>query len=127
MQEKSYKRIINAWSMYDWGNSAFATTVMAGFMPIYFRSLATRAGLSEVNATSAWTVVAAIALIFVAFLSPGMGYMADLMARKKRFLTIFAVIGAGASILLFIPHGDMYKLAGMIYIIGNIGFAGANI
>jgi UMF1 family MFS transporter len=127
MEDKSYRKIINAWSMYDWGNSAFVTTVTAGFMPIYFRALATNAGLSEVNATSAWTFVAAIALIFIAFLSPGMGYMADLMARKKRFLTIFAVIGAIASILLFIPHGDMYKLAGAIYIFGNIGFAGANI
>jgi len=127
MEEQNYKKVVNAWVMYDWANSAFVTTVMAGFMPIYFRALATSAGLSEVNATSAWTLVAAIGLIFIAFLSPGMGYMADLMAGKKRFLTIFAVLGAVASILLFIPHGDMYKLAGMIYILGNIGFAGANI
>lgn len=127
MQEKNYKKVINAWSMYDWANSAFATTVMAGFMPIYFRALATSAGLSEVNATSAWGLVATIALILIALLAPGMGFMADRMAGKKRFLTIFAVLGSVASILLFIPHGDMYKLAGMIYILGNIGFAGANI
>jgi len=127
MDEKSYKKQVNAWVMYDWANSAFATTVMAGFMPVYFRALATSAGLSEVNATSAWAFVATIALILIAVLAPGMGYMADRMAGKKRFLTIFAVLGSIASIFLFLPHGDMFRLAGLIYIIGNIGFAGANI
>jgi len=127
MEERNYKKVVNAWAMYDWANSAFVTTVMAGFMPVYFRAMATSAGLSEVNATSAWAIVATIALIIVAVLAPGMGYMADRMSSKKRFLTVFAVVGAVASILLFLPHGDMYKLAGLIYIVGNIGFAGANI
>jgi UMF1 family MFS transporter len=127
MNDKAYKRVVNAWSMYDWANSAFATTVMAAFMPVYFRAMATSAGLSDVAATSAWGYVVTIALVFIALLAPAMGYMADRMAGKKRFLTIFAVIGAVASIALFIPSGDMYKLGGMIYIIGNIGFAGANI
>ena len=25
------------WAMYDWANSAFATTVMAGFFPVFFK------------------------------------------------------------------------------------------
>lgn len=127
MEQKAYKKIVNAWVMYDWANSAFATTVMAGFMPVYFRALAVSAGLSEVNATSTWAFVTTFALILIAILAPGMGYMADRMAGKKVFLTVFAVLGAVASILLFLPHGDMYRLAGLIYVIGNIGFAGANI
>ncbi len=127
MDEKAYKRVINAWSLYDWANSAFATTIMAGFMPVYFRALAQSAGLTDVAATSAWGYVTTIALLIIALLAPAMGYMADRMAGKKRFLTVFAVIGAVASIALFIPSGDMYTLAGFIYIIGNIGFAGANI
>jgi UMF1 family MFS transporter len=127
MEEKQYKRTINAWVMYDWANSAFATTVMAGFMPVYFRAMAGSAGLSEVEATSAWGYTVTIALVIIAVLAPGMGAMADRMGRKKHFLTVFAVIGALFSILLYIPQGDMYQLGGLIYIIGNIGFAGANI
>jgi UMF1 family MFS transporter len=127
MEEKEYKRVVNAWSMYDWANSAFATTVMAAFMPVYFRAMATSAGLTEVEATSAWGYVVTIALVIIALLAPAMGYMADRMAGKKRFLTVFAVVGVIASIALYIPHGDMYKLGGLIYIIGNIGFAGANV
>ena len=127
MNDKAYKKAVNAWSMYDWANSAFATTIMAGFMPIYFRALAENAGLTGAKATSAWAFVTTIALIIIALLAPALGYMADRMAGKKRFLTIFAVVGSLASIALFIPTGDMFKLAGFIYVIGNLGFAGANI
>ena len=35
MKEKNKK--IWGWVMYDWANSAFATTVMAGFFPIFFK------------------------------------------------------------------------------------------
>ena len=31
------KRSIWAWALYDWANSAFATTVMAGFFPVFFK------------------------------------------------------------------------------------------
>ena len=31
MQKKVY-----SWALYDWANSAFATTVMAGFFPLFF-------------------------------------------------------------------------------------------
>jgi UMF1 family MFS transporter len=127
MDDKAYKRVVNAWSLYDWANSAFATTVMAAFMPAYFGVLAENWGLAPNEATSAWSFVTTIALLFIAMLAPAMGYMADRMAGKKRFLTVFAVVGAVASMALFIPHGDMYTLAGFIYIIANIGFAGANI
>jgi len=127
MEEKLYKRTVNAWVMYDWANSAFATTVMAGFMPVYFSAMATEAGLSGQQATSAWGYTVTIALVIIALLAPGMGAMADRMGGKKHFLTVFAVIGAVASIMLYLPHGDMYQLGGLIYVIGNIGFAGANI
>jgi len=32
------KRSIFSWALYDWANSAFATTVMAGFFPVFFAS-----------------------------------------------------------------------------------------
>ena len=31
------KKSIFAWSLYDWANSAFSTTVMAGFFPVFFK------------------------------------------------------------------------------------------
>ena len=31
------RRPVLAWALYDWGNSAFATTVLAGFFPVFFK------------------------------------------------------------------------------------------
>ena len=31
------RRPVLAWAFYDWANSAFATTVMAGFFPVFFK------------------------------------------------------------------------------------------
>ena len=31
------RRPVIAWALYDWANSAFATTVMAGFFPLFFK------------------------------------------------------------------------------------------
>ena len=30
-------RPVLGWALCDWANSAFATTVMAGFFPLYFK------------------------------------------------------------------------------------------
>ncbi len=38
MEEKQHKRAIRAWTMYDWANSAFATTIMAAVLPVYYSS-----------------------------------------------------------------------------------------
>ena len=36
--DRAYKKIINAWCMYDWANSAFATTIMAAMFPPFYRA-----------------------------------------------------------------------------------------
>ena len=35
-ETKIYRSTIRAWTMYDWANSAFATTVMGAILPVYF-------------------------------------------------------------------------------------------
>ena len=37
MREFLKNRPVFAWALYDWANSAFATTVMAGFFPVFFQ------------------------------------------------------------------------------------------
>jgi MFS transporter, UMF1 family len=41
-----------AWAFYDWANSAFATTVMAGFFPVFFKQY-WNAGVAPPRAPSA--------------------------------------------------------------------------
>jgi len=115
-----------AWALYDWANSAFATTIMAAFLPFYYKDVAA-AHLSETTSTAYWAYTTAIALAAVALVSPVLGAMADYLGAKKRFLAVFMGFGATFSALLwFVGEGDWIR-ASTIFIVANIGFAGANV
>ncbi len=112
--------------MYDFGNSAFATTIMAAVLPVYYANVAA-SGLEEGLATSYWGYSQSISVLLVAILAPILGAISDFSAAKKKFLQFFAFMGIIASILLaFVGEGD-YILASILFIVGSIGFSGGNI
>lgn len=124
MEEKAHKRAIWAWTMYDWGNSAFATTIMAAVLPVYYSSVAA-ANLPPNIATAYWGYTTSLAALLAAIISPVLGAMADFRGSKKSFLTIFMVVGVTATALMyFIGTGD-WMLASLLFIFGQIGFAGS--
>jgi len=127
MGDKAYRKIINSWAMYDWANSAFATTIMAAMFPPFYRSLATAAGLSEANATAYWAYTTSIALLLIAILAPVLGAISDHTGGKKRYVAFFAGLGILATALFVFLGDDTYVLGSVLFILGNIGFAGANI
>ncbi len=127
MNDKSYRRIINAWSMYDWANSAFATTIMAAMFPPFYRSVAIAAGAAENIATSRWAYTTSIALLLIAVVAPILGAIADYTGGKKRYVAFFAGLGILATAAFVFIGTDTWLLASVLYILGNIGFAGANI
>lgn len=123
--ELKHKRDIRAWTMYDWANSAFATTIMAAVFPVFYASLGA-AGETGAIMTSRWGFTTAIAALIAAVISPLLGAVADFSGSKKKFLTIFMLLGAVSTALLFLPNqpGD-WLLASFIFIFANIGFAGS--
>lgn len=126
MDDIQHKKAIRAWTMYDWANSTFATTIMAAVLPVYYSSVASE-GLSRSTATSNWAFTTSIALILVGVLGPILGAMADFSGSKKRFMTIFVIIGVfGTALLFFVKSGD-WLMASFFYIIASIGFSGANV
>lgn len=124
MDQISHKRAITAWTMYDWANSAFATTIMAAVLPVYYTSVAT-AGLPANIATAYWGYTSSISALIAAIISPILGAVADFSGAKKKFLTIFMMLGVtGTALLYFIQTGD-WLLASIFFTLGNIGFAGS--
>ena len=123
-EEKLHKRAIRAWTMYDWGNSAFATTIMAAVLPVYYTSVAA-AGLPANIATAYWGYTSSISALIAAIISPILGAVADFRGSKKKFLAIFMAIGVtGTALLYFIQSGD-WLLASIFFLFGNVGFAGS--
>jgi UMF1 family MFS transporter len=113
--------------MYDWANSAFATTIMAAMFPPFFRSLVTAAGLGQADATAYWAYTASIALLLVAILAPVLGAISDHTGGKKLYIAFFVGLGVLATALFVVLGDDTYILGSVLFILGNIGFAGANI
>lgn len=115
-----------AWALYDWANSAFATTIMAAVLPIYYSTVAA-ADLPPNVASAYWGYTTAAALALIAFFSPILGAVADYMGAKKRFLALFVAVGAFFSALLALVGQGDWLLASLIFIVANVAFAGANI
>ncbi len=125
ISEKEYKHRVWAWTMYDWANSAFATTILAAVLPVYFSQVAGSTLPSASVATAYWSLGLSISLFIIAILSPILGTISDLMRGKKRFLAIFAGIGiVGTALLVLVGTGD-WILASILGIIGRIGFNGS--
>ncbi len=76
MEEKQHKKAIWAWTMYDWANSAFVTTIMAAVLPVYYTSVAA-AGLAPNIATAYWGFTSSISALIAAIISPVLGAVAD--------------------------------------------------
>jgi MFS transporter, UMF1 family len=124
---RAYRKIINSWCMYDWANSAFATTIMAAMFPPFYRSLAIAAGLSEPDATAAWAYTTAIGLLLAAVMAPILGAVSDHTGGKKRYIAFFVALGVVATAFFVVLGDDSYLLASLLFILGDIGFAGAEV
>ncbi|HER34134.1 MAG TPA: MFS transporter, partial [Halothiobacillaceae bacterium] len=126
-KEPMYRRIVNAWCMYDWANSAFATTIMAAMFPPFYRSLAIAAGLGEADATAAWAYTTSLSLLAIAILAPVLGAISDHTGGKKRFIAFFVALGVIATGLFAVLGEDDFMLASFLFALADVGFAGANI
>jgi UMF1 family MFS transporter len=112
-----------SWALYDWGNSAFATTVMAGFFPVFF-SQYWSAG-ADANLTTARLGYAnAIAGLVIALLAPFLGAIADRGGRRKRMLMTFTLLGAACTFALFFLAQGQWLAAAALFALGTIGFNG---
>ncbi len=115
-----------SWALYDWANSAFATTVLAGFFPVFFQQFWST-GVDPTVSTSRLGLANGIAGIIVALLAPLLGTLADRTAGRKAQLVLFSSIGvAGTAALSFVGQGE-WGWAAACFIVAGIGFNAANI
>ena len=120
------KRQVFAWAFYDWANSAFATVVISGFFPIFFKEFWS-VGVEATTSTFRLGIANSLASLVVLILAPILGAIADQGALKKIFLLIFAALGiVGTASLGGVGEG-LWLSAAIIYVIATIGFSGANV
>ena len=112
--------------MYDWANSAYATTVMAGFFPIFFKQYWS-AGADVTDSTFHLGLANSLASVLIAALAPLLGAVADRAGARKKFLLIFGLLGVVMTgSLYFVQRGD-WVAATTLYVLASVGFLGGNI
>ncbi len=118
-------RTIYSWALYDWANSAYATTVMAGFFPLFFKAYYS-AGSDATLSTAQLGFANSISSFIVVLIAPLLGAIADGASLKKRFLFLFAYLGILMTLALSLVGKGEWQLAVFIYTLANIGFMGSN-
>ncbi len=112
-----------AWAFYDWANSAFATTVMAGFFPVYFRQFWS-VGADSAVTTARLGTANSVAGLVIALLAPLLGSIADRGGQRKRMLFRFTVLGVGATFALFFVAQGQWMAAAVLFALATLGFNG---
>ena len=124
MTEK--KKTIWGWAFYDWANSAFATTVMAGFFPLFFKAYwANPANPTE--STFYLGIANSVASIIVAALAPFLGAIADKGTAKRKFLITFASLGIVMTGGLWMVAQGHWQMAVILYVLATVGFSASNL
>jgi UMF1 family MFS transporter len=115
-----------SWALYDWANSAFATTVLAGFFPLFFKKYWS-AGSDVTVSTFQLGVANAVASLVVALLAPVLGAIADRSGARKRYLLLFAGMGVVMTGCMALVGAGQWPVAVGIYLFALIGFSGSNV
>jgi MFS transporter, UMF1 family len=118
------RRPVLAWALYDWANSTFATTVMAGFFPAFFRQYWSL-GADPTLATFRLGLANGLAGFIVAVLAPILGILADRSARRRWFLLAWTLLGVLATGTLYGVGRGQWGLAAALFVLATMGFNGA--
>ena len=123
---KENKRAVWSWAFYDWANSAYSTTVMAGFFPLFFKEYWADPH-NPSQSTFYLGMANSIASMVVAALAPLLGSVADQGSAKKKFLTFFSFLGVIMTGGLWMVAQGNWQMAVLFYVIATIGFASGNV
>ncbi len=129
---KGDRRIIRAWTMYDWANSAYSLTITSAVFPAFYVAITTGAAGADVvlerygvRAAAAYPWALSIGFLVIAAVVPILSGIADHRGNKKRFLEFFCYLGAiSCAALAFFTVDHLWLGLGLVGM-ACIGFSGS--
>ena len=126
------KKIIHAWTFYDWANSVYSLVISTAIFPIYYQNLTGKnggevsfLGMSFKN-DSLYEYTLSLSFLIVVFLSPILSGIADYSGNKKKFLNFFCTMGSIATVGLFFFENLATLWVGLLgSLFASIGFWGS--
>ncbi len=122
------KKVINAWAMYDWANSAYSLIITSAIFPAYYTAIAPPQ-VQFIGRTYDRAALASYAISFsillMAVLSPILSSIADYKGNKKSFMKFFCYMGAMAccSMIFFTKENVSWGIVASI--IASVGWCGS--
>ncbi|MEW6753819.1 MAG: MFS transporter, partial [Candidatus Latescibacterota bacterium] len=117
------RRRLASWALYDWANSAFATTVMAAFFPVFFKEY-WNSGVPVEHSSMRLGTTSAVASVAVAVVAPLLGAIADRGRTRKPFLLAFTLLGVATTAALYWVGPGHWLAAAVLFGLGSVAFGG---
>lgn len=111
---------LRAWALYDLANSAFVTSVITVFYPIYFASTADPS-LTAGQRTALFAQGTTVALAVVALMSPFLGLLADRFAIRKKLLAASLILAVLSTAGLGLVGQGAWQVSLLFFGLANIG------
>ena len=138
MFEKNQKKVMNAWTMYDWANSVHNLVITTVVFPMYF--LATTSvkdangkvindivdffGLKVQNSVL-YSYTISVATLILVILNPILTPLADSSGRRKLFMKIFCYLGAASCAYFYFFTKDNVNSAVIAFGLSIMGWGGS--
>ncbi|MED4126453.1 MFS transporter [Halalkalibacterium halodurans] len=122
-----YNKAEKSWMMYDWADSAYFLIIVTAIFPIYYKEVATNAGVAPADSTAYLGYTISIATFLLALLGPILGTVADYRGMKGKFFGSFFFIGVLSTIGLFFVPDNHWLLLLLVYTLTSLGARGANV
>lgn len=128
----SDKKIINAWSLYDWANSVYSLVITSTIFPIYYASVTSNATTDlvyfmgrEYKNTALYSYALSVSFLLIALVSPLLSGIADYSGNKKAFMKFFCFMGAVSCSTLYFFTGENLLLGLSAFVFAGIGYSGS--
>jgi len=147
MTERNQPRVIRAWCMYDWANSAYNLCITSAIFPVYYyavtKAAAMKAGIEptdlnsqdapvhwagmELPSSVAFSYALSAAYLLIVVISPFLGGLADYGGLKKRMMALFAGLGSISCAALFFFTEENVAPGLTLFMFAAVGWAGSSI
>jgi UMF1 family MFS transporter len=109
---------IFAWTLFDFGNTAFSVIIVTVIYSTYFTDHV--AG----GKSSLWGLAVSLSMISAALISPPLGAAADYSRNRKRFLLFFTLLCVVCTALMTFVDTGMATTGVLLFVLANLGFEG---
>lgn len=135
---KGDKKVINAWTFYDFANSSYPLVITSAIFPIFYVNVTatkdeTGAIISDTVSlfgrdfknTEIYDYVVALSFIIVSICSPLLSGIADYIGNKKRFMQFFCYLGSLSCASLYFFSKDFLFWGLLSVLFASVGYWGS--